>query len=245
MIDEEVSQHYLEQTKNIIKELESNNMQEANRLLDELANTREQHLFRELGKLTREFHDALNSFRLDSRLTKLAGEDIPDAKERLNFVIHKTEEAANKTLNVVEDVLPICERVSDATSELNSKWERFNKRDMNVEEFRELSKNIAGFFSELDTDVTTIKNGLNDVLMAQDFQDITGQIIGRVITLVSDLEDGLVNLIRISGGVSEDSAKEEKSNPNKLDGPQVPGLESDTAVSGQDEVDDLLSSLGF
>lgn len=245
MSNDDVSQQYLEQAKNIIQEIEANNMQEANRLLDELANMRERQLFQELGKLTREFHDALNSFRLDSRLAKIAGEEIPDAKERLNFVIEKTEEAANKTLNVVEEVIPICERVSDATSELNNQWERFNKRDMDVNEFRELSKDIAGFFATLDADVSTIKNGLNDVLMAQDFQDITGQIIGRVITLVSDLEDGLVNLIRISGGVSEEPKKEEKTDPAKLDGPQVPGLESDTAVSGQDEVDDLLSSLGF
>ena len=81
MSNDEVSQQYLQHAQNIIKELEANNTQEANKLLDELANMRERDLFQELGKLTREFHDALNSFRLDSRLTKLAGEDIPDAKE--------------------------------------------------------------------------------------------------------------------------------------------------------------------
>ena len=245
MANDEVSQQYLEQTRNIIKELEGNNMEGANKLLDELANMREKDLFQELGKLTREFHDALNSFRLDSRLAKIAGEEIPDAKERLNFVIQKTEEAANTTLNVVETSIPVCERVGQSTTELLTKWERFTSRDMDAQEFRELSKEIAGFLTRLGTDVNTIKGGLNDVLMAQDFQDITGQIISRVITLVGDLEEGLVNLIRISGGVADDVQNEKKEDASKLDGPQVPGIESDSAVSGQDEVDDLLSSLGF
>lgn len=245
MANDEVSQLYLEKTRNIIKLLEDNNMEEVNKLLDELANMREKDLFQELGKLTREFHDALNSFRLDSRLAKIAGEEIPDAKERLSFVIQKTEEAANTTLNVIEEVIPICERVGTETDTLSEKWERFTSRDMDAQEFRELSKEISGFMASVGNDIGKVKSGLNDVLMAQDFQDITGQIISRVITLVGDLEDGLVNLIRISGAAQDDTKNESKDDPSKLDGPQVPGLESDTAVSGQDEVDDLLSSLGF
>lgn len=245
MVNDEVSQKYLAHAQNIIKELEDDNIEGVNKLLDDLSNMREKHLFRELGKLTREFHDALNSFRLDSRLTQLAGEEIPDAKERLNYVIQKTEEAANKTLNAVEEAIPVCERVGKETAELSARWERFTGRDMDAKEFRLLSKEISKFLTSLGGDVGSIKCGLNDVLMAQDFQDITGQIISRVITLVSDLEDGLVNLIRISGGSPEDTKKDASVGGTKLEGPQVPGLESDTAVSGQDEVDDLLSSLGF
>jgi chemotaxis protein CheZ len=86
--------------------------------------------------------------------------------------------------------------------------------------------------------------------MAQDFQDLTGQIIGRVINLVSDVEDSLVEIIKIGGNRLSKSSPQKKEEEKKeeavaLDGPQVPGLESTTAVSGQDEVDDLLSSLGF
>lgn len=240
---DDTTQQYLQQTREIIVRFEENNIDEAHKLLDELTGMREMSLFQELGKLTREFHEALNSFRLDARLTRIAGEEIPDAKERLRFVIKKTDEAAHRTLTVVEAALPTCDRIESDASALKSDWARFTSREMGAAEFRELSKRLSGFFQSLDTDISDMKSGLTDVLMAQDFQDITGQVIGRVIELVSDLEDSLVNLIRISGGKIEETAAQKSS--RALDGPQVPGIESDSAVSGQDEVDDLLSSLGF
>jgi chemotaxis protein CheZ len=84
--------------------------------------------------------------------------------------------------------------------------------------------------------------------MAQSFQDLTGQIIKRVITLVDDVEASLVNLVKLSSSQIAESSSDDskqKSDKSKLEGPQIPGKETDGAVSGQDEVDDLLSSLGF
>jgi len=247
--NELISESYLEKAREIINEVEAGNFDAADKLVDELSLSRDKSLFQELGKLTRQFHDALNSFRLDSRLAELAGSEIPDAKERLQHVINMTETSAHKTMGVIEDLLPLCEGLDKQGSDILELWQRFMKRDMEAQEFRELCKEIEKFLGEQHGGTVKIRGGLNDIMMAQDFQDITGQIISRVITLVSDLEVSLVKLIREGGAIMEDAqrATGEKDDDAraKLDGPQVPGIDSDGAVSGQDEVDDLLSSLGF
>lgn len=241
-VEEAINEEVLDRAKNLVDSLESGKSDQAHGLLDELTRLHEQSLFQELGKLTREFHDALNSFRGDQRLAQLAGEDIPDAKERLKHVIKMTDEAAHTTLNVVEDAIPKCANVETVAADIRNRWERFTRREMDAQEFRELSKELDDFLGGVVEDMGGMRSGLNEVLMAQGYQDLTGQIITRVITLVGDLETSLVDLIRISG---QRQPAEKEDDAGKLDGPQVPGIESDTAVSGQDEVDDLLSSLGF
>jgi chemotaxis protein CheZ len=203
--------------------------------------------------MTRQLHDSLTSFALDSRMQALAESDIPDAKARLNHVITMTENSANRTLTAVEGTLPIAEQLQSSANDLHEKWDRFRNKDMNVDEFRRMSKEIDKFLSVTRDNAGRIHGNLSDVMMAQDFQDLTGQIIRRVINLVQEVEDNLVELIRLSGSVESavaDKVPAQKSCPDGAVmqglGPQVPGLgETAGAVSGQDEVDDLLSSLGF
>lgn len=204
--------------------------------------------------MTRQLHDSLNNFAVDARVQSLAESDIPDAKARLNHVIEMTESSANRTLNAVEDTLPIAEQLQSVANSLHEKWGRFRNKDMNVEEFRGMSNEIDEFLSVTRDNAGQIHTNLSDVMMAQEFQDLTGQILRRVITLVQEVEDNLVELIRLSGG---EQAEVEPGTPASQDtkitedilqgvGPQVPGVgDEGGAVSGQDEVDDLLSSLGF
>jgi len=242
-----MNEEYLEKARHIISEVESGNIEAADKLVEELSRNRDKSLFQELGKLTREFHDSLNNFKLDSKLTELTGTEIPDAKERLKHVIDVTDKAAHRTMNVVEDLLPLCEALDGQGEQIRTLWQRFMKRDMEPQEFRELCKEIEVYLEEQHQGTDRVKSGLTDILMAQDYQDITGQIISRVINLVSDLEVSLVKLIKDSGALMEDAQPESSNKKDKtaLEGPQVPGLESNDALSGQDEVDDLLSSLGF
>lgn len=236
----------LDAARRLVTELEAGNKEAVDQLLTEITDLRESTLFQELGKLTREFHNALNSFRYDERITSLAKEEIPDAKERLQYVIKKTDEAAHKTLNAIEAVMPVCDEMETSLKNFDTEWSRFTHREMNPDEFRQLSSQLQNYFSGSTGHMNLIRNNLNDVLMAQDFQDITGQIIKRVITLVADVEKSLVELIKLGGGVEQSPNKEKtKDKSGELEGPQVPGLESESVVSGQDEVDDLLSSLGF
>jgi chemotaxis protein CheZ len=240
----------LDQARTLVTELEAGNDSAAGSLIEELSRMREQTLFQELGKMTRQLHDSLTSFALDSRMQSLAESDIPDAKARLNHVIDMTEESANRTLSAVEGTLPIAEQLQGKANDLNEKWGRFCNKDMNVEEFRGMSQEISEFLDVTTTHAGQIHSNLSEVMMAQGFQDLTGQIIRRVITLVTEVEDNLVELIRLSGDadatVNSSAETENTDDVMKGVGPQVPGVsDSGGSVSGQDEVDDLLSSLGF
>ncbi len=243
--DQQVS---IDKAKALVQALESNQEQEATRIIDDLAALRQSSLFQEIGKLTRDLHDAMNNFKLDSKINELAEQDIPDAKERLNFVIQKTQEAADRTLTAMENTIPLCDEMQKKSDALKNEWARFTQREMKPGEFRELSKDVHAFLAYMVNESGNIKNNLNDVIMAQDFQDITGQIIKRVITLVSDVEENLVNLLKVAGTHMVVDNAEDKKDKDSLAGPVVPGLDDKKEsgiVSGQDEVDDLLASLGF
>jgi chemotaxis protein CheZ len=237
---------FVEHARKLSECIESGNLDDADKILDNLTKMRESSLFQELGKLTREFHDALNGFRLDSRITNFTENDIPDARERLNYVITMTEQSADRSLNAVEQALPLCERIDSSASSIKKKWAKFTNRKLSADQFRVLSREMSQFLDDVCTDTPVVKDRLQEVLMAQDFQDLTGQIIRRVITLVEDLEGSLVELVRISGQ-SQNSSKQDKPEQDKLKGtgPVIPGVDGSESIMEQDDVDDLLSSLGF
>lgn len=244
----------LEAARRLLSELEAGNSSAVNECLDVLSRKREQGLFHELGKLTRDLHDALRNFQLDSRIADMTASEIPDAKERLRYVITMTEQAANQTLSAVEEGLPIAEDLKESAVALHDKWQRFRSKDMQADEFRELVPELDQFLAVTSDKAVSLNNHLSEIMMAQGFQDLTGQIIRRVIELVTQVEDGLVELIRVSGAhvksaEGKQAVNKQDDDPNKGFGPQVPGVDdvAETAeiVSNQDEVDDLLSSLGF
>ena len=243
-----LDEDFRQQVRTLAQYVEEGNEEEADRLLDRLTKQRESSLFQELGKLTREFHNSLNSFRLDSRIVSIAQQEFPDARERLRYVVQMTAQSADRSLTAAEEAMPIVDAIEARAESLKAQWGRFKNREMSAEEFRQLSGELDTFLGELTDNGTQLKERMTEVIMAQDFQDLTGQIIGQVITLVDDMESGLVDLIRISG---QELAIREKNEQQKDDhlkgvGPAVPGVdEASNLVSGQDEVDDLLSSLGF
>ncbi len=230
--------------KDLVIALEQGNELEADKVLDKIAGQKESQLFQEVGQLTRQLHDTMVGFSLDSKITSMTENDIPDAKERLQYVITMTEEAANDTLNAVEDLLPVSATLNEQAAELSTKWERFLDREMPFEEFKNMSAEITTHFQQSKGSLLQVQKGLNDILMAQGFQDITGQVIKRVIDLVQDLELSMVELIRLAGTGEQEKVQ---ITEEVLPGPVVPGVDDkagDVATS-QDDVDDLLSSLGF
>ena len=216
-------------------------------VIEEINNLRDNSLFKELGKMTREIHDSIMNFRMDSRISDLASVDIPDAKDRLEYVITMTEKAANTAMAVIEEGSPVAEKLGGQASELKVQWEKFRRRELSPEELRTMGHDVEGFFDESEQMMSKLLSGFTEILMAQDFQDLTGQIIRQVITLVNEIETNLVELIKIQGEtlVREDTETETKEE-TRLEGPQVPGKETSSDVmKGQDDVDDLLASLGF
>ncbi|MBD3610700.1 MAG: protein phosphatase CheZ [Gammaproteobacteria bacterium] len=236
----------LAMAKDLVAKIEAGENEEAHAVLDEMTKVRESLLYQEIGKLTRELHTSLSSFRVDTHITDLAEKDIPDARERLRYVVSMTDEAANKTLTAVEESLPLCDSLGNRVGEISESWQRLLRREMSADEFRALSKTLASYLASSTTDVNTVKSNLNEVLMAQGFQDLTGQIIHRVIDLVEDVENNLVGLIKVAGQKVDAPTyiADEKAETTPT-GPPVPGVDDSGRVSGQDEVDDLLSSLGF
>ncbi|MGD8591800.1 MAG: protein phosphatase CheZ [Gammaproteobacteria bacterium] len=234
----------LARAEELIKEMQKGNEQTAAQLLDYVHTAKENLLFQEVGKMTRQLHDALESFRRDSRIDSLAEHDIPDARQRLSYVIEMTQKSADRTLSAVEETMPMAEKIAEQAGNLSQTWKKFRNRELSVEQFRELSADIETFLTDIERDSSVMKDNLNDVLMAQDFQDLTGQIITRVITLVEEVEGNLVELIRLTGDRFAKPA-EEQGLDTVAEGPHVPGVGAKDVVANQDDVDDLLSSLGF
>jgi chemotaxis protein CheZ len=241
----------LQTAREMVSHLEAGDEARADELFDAMARSREHSLFMEVGRLTRELHDALKNFSVDGRITGLATTEIPDAKQRLNYVMQKTEEAANRTLGAVEKLLPLSEQIGETAEQCSADLARFTRREMSVEEFKALCERLAQFLDRVKSDSGTMRNTLSEVLMAQDFQDLTGQVIRRVISLVTEVEDNLVRLVRFAGANVGAMRPEEPTeapaqvSPIRPEGPQVRGTTDSPRVNGQDEVDDLLSSLGF
>ena len=241
-----INEDILSHTEELVREMQAGNEKQVNKLLDYIASARETGLFHEVGKMTRQLHDSLNAFCNETRLDELAEDEIPDARARLRHVITMTQSAADRSLSAVEGTMPKCDSLSERITVLGESWQNFKRREMSVEQFRELSSQLEKFFVEAEQDTSDIRTGLNEIMMAQDFQDLTGQIITRVITLVEEVEGNLVELLRITG--EKIKTKENKTTEEAdiaPEGPHVPGIGKSDVVSGQDEVDDLLSSLGF
>lgn len=240
-----ITDETLARARKLVREMEAGNVKGVNRLLDELGRMRESRLFQELGGLTRKLHEALNAFQLDARMTTLVEEEIPDARDCLNHVITMTDQAAHRTLSAAEETFPLSDELRRRGSELGGAWQRFLKREMTAEEFRKLSREVGEFLVLVANSASTIQSRLKDVMMAQEFQDLTGQIIRRVVTLVQEVEDNLVDLVKIAGHQLTNIETDDKTGNRKLEGPPIPGKAAANAVEGQDEVDTLLSSLGF
>ncbi|MCI0655406.1 MAG: protein phosphatase CheZ [Methylococcaceae bacterium] len=235
----------LDCAKQFVAALEEGDERAADEILDNITSVRETRLFREVGKLTRQLHEAITGFTLDERIACLTEKEIPDAKERLNYVITMTQQSADTTLGAVEELLPLSEGMGARTAELREKWSRFLRKEMDYDEFKRVSNELVEHFSSSSESLETMQSKLNEVLMAQGFQDLTGQIIKRVINLVQDVEFSMVEMIRISGGRLSGTKDRATANPGKLEGPAIPGILDEHTIINQDGVDDLLSSLGF
>ena len=238
----------LEDAKKLVEHLENGNNQAANELLESTRINDSVELFAEVGKLTRQLHDSLNSFQLDGRISNLANEEIPDAQSRLTYVMETTEQAANKTMDAVESSMPIAEKMYSNINSILPEWKKLMSRQLQLGEFKTLCYDLDKLLEESSAESEKLNHLLTEVLMAQGYQDLTGQVIRRVIELVKEVEDSLVHMLTVFGDpeVYENTNKsDEETDKVKAEGPIIDAEGRDDVVTGQDDVDDLLSSLGF
>lgn len=246
--------------KLLTEKLQSNQFEEASMLIHTITQARDRHIFQSVGRLTRGLHNAIVNFNVDADLSKeppkIANSDIHDASNRLNYVIELTQKAAEKTMDVVDEAAPIAMNLGQEASSLRVEWARLKRREMGPDEFRELYGRMDIFLEQMVTGTEHIGKNLQDIVLEQGFQDLTGQVLKRVIGLINDVEKDLVSLVRIAGqveeiaGLTDDSETIEHDmeimhkRKTEAEGPQINKERADV-VSGQDDVDDLLSSLGF
>lgn len=198
-----IAEQRLAKARLLVSCLEAGKESEANALAREIAGMRD--LGEELGRITRELHDALAELRVDPRISELASNEIPDAREKLSWVLTLTEQAAHTVINAVEEGLPVASRIS--------------------------ANGAAD--AALRADGQRLHQLLSDILMAQSFQDLTGQAIRRVIEVSGELEKQLALLLHRSGARAAETPAKKCAQPGAQ------------KLQGQDEVDALLSGLGF
>jgi chemotaxis protein CheZ len=214
--------------------------------LDALVEGRERGLFGELRKLTSDLQSALVRFSVDSRLVDLAEKEVPDAKLRLDHVLKMTDEAAHRTMDLVEQCAPLADRTSKQAADIVDLWRRFRKRSIEVNEFHDMIQRMDAFLESASADMDKVRTNLSEVLLTQGYQDLSGQIIRGVMKLVGDLETALVELVRLSKrGAKTSETNADVHAKSRGFGPVVPGVEHGPAVGGQQDVDALLSGLGM
>ncbi len=221
--------------------------------VDHIVHMREPGMFTEIRKLTGDLQKALERFSIESRLADIAENEIPDARARLTHVIRMTDEAAHRTLDLVEQSGPLAERTAREASVLLETVAAYRNRTAEmkgfegvvraIDAFLPIVRSMEAFLPAARTDSELIKRNLADVLLAQGYQDLTGQIIRSVMKLVEELESTLSSLARLSGDVVEHATLGDGSGAGH--GPTVPGVGKGEVASGQTDVDALLSGLGM
>jgi chemotaxis protein CheZ len=190
-------------------------------------------VFQQLGSITRLLHDTMQQLGVMPKL-QTAADGLPDARSRLNYIATKTADAANKVLNSVDQAKLEHAQISDATRAL--------AKAIVADPVRTVASGaVMNFVQDVEQRTARIDNHLTDIMMAQDFHDLTGQVVAKVVTLANDLEDSLLKLL--VQVVPPD--QREKVDPSVLQGPVVNPEGRTDVVADQGEVDDLLASLGF
>lgn len=201
------------------------------------------NMFERLGGIVRLLHDSLRELGYDKALTE-ASSQIVDAQDRLEYVATLTEQAANKVLNTLDEGMPAQDLLQKQAKDMETRWSDLFDGKLSLDEFKALAGDSRQFAALVNEATEAERARLLEIMMAQDFQDITGQLIKKVVKITQTVESELAQLLRDNApaDIKEKLAKKEQpAAPVQLmQGPSVP-----EAALNQDSVDDLLADLGF
>jgi chemotaxis protein CheZ len=200
----------------------------------------DQDVYNRIGHLARNLHDSLRELGYDKSLEE-AARQIPDARERLNYVVRMTEQAASRVLNATDIARPAQDELDAVIKVLGARWERMFANQLSVPEFKQLAADTRGFFAAAPAKIALTNAQLTEIMMAQDFQDLTGQVIKRIVETVQNFEAQLLRIL------IETMPEERKAVAPEglMNGPVISSAGRADVVTSQEQVDDLLESLGF
>jgi chemotaxis protein CheZ len=228
-----------------------NEQTESARLSDEAPD----ELIHRIGKLTRMLHENMRELGLDKEIEK-AAEAIPDARDRLHYVAAMTEQAAERALNAIDRAQPMQDQLTERAEALDARWAEWFAAPQELDDAKMLVKDTRTYLGEVPEMTAATSKELLEIMMAQDFQDLTGQVIKKMMDVIREIEQQLVQVLIDSmpeaqtretmQRKAEDQWKSDSARRNEelLNGPQIKDDAPDI-VSGQDQVDDLLDDLGF
>jgi chemotaxis protein CheZ len=195
-------------------------------------------VFNEIGHMTRALHDSLRELGYDKNLQKAAS-DIPDARDRLNYIASMTQAAAERVLNATEAAQPIVDKIESGAKNLAGEWQKLFDNKLDENQFKQLAMNTHAYLLELPRQTRQTNAHLTEIMMAQDFQDLTGQVIKKVMDVTQNLEQQLLALLVHHAPPSV------QLDTSLLNGPVINAAGRTDVVTSQAQVDDLLESLGF
>ncbi|WP_337013562.1 protein phosphatase CheZ [Pantoea sp. AS142] len=198
-------------------------------------------IFSRIGHLTRQLRNGMSSLGLDRAIMD-AAEAIPDTRERLNYIVNKTSQAADRALTCVEVARPLQDQLNSQAKALTGRWDAWFEEPVELPIARDLVNDTRHFLDDVPMLADQTNAQLMEIMMAQDFQDLTGQVIQRMMHLIENIENELIQvLIENMSGMTLPAAIEPESLKN---GPQIDQSQAGV-VASQDQVDDLLADLGF
>ena len=189
-------------------------------------------LFQQLGIITRQLHDTLRELGVMPGL-QAAAEGLPDARSRLTYIAQKTSEAANKVLNLVDSAKDEQRSIDAATKTFEDAIASDSSSALTPDVIKSYAAHVKASTARIDRHLT-------EIMMAQDFHDLTGQVVAKVVALAGNLEDSLVKLL-----LQEAHQEHTKMTPDVLSGPVVNPEGRTDVVANQSEVDELLARMGF
>jgi chemotaxis protein CheZ len=209
-----------------------------------------ERIINRIGQLTRTLRESMRELGLDTQVEK-AAVAIPDARDRLEYVASMTEQAAERALNSIEIAKPLQEQLQKDAQALESRWQQWFDAPLEIDDARQIVRDTRSYLQELPSITQATNTQLMEIMLAQDFQDLTGQVIKKIMDVVYNIEQQLLAVLLenisperraeiqavVSGTVG--------SGETLLNGPQVNPTQHTDVVSDQEQVDDLLTSLGF
>ena len=197
-------------------------------------------VYNNLGKMARQLHDSLRELGYDKALEDFATQ-MPDARQRLTYIAQMTEQAASKVLNATDIAKPIVDKLADQSVLLSARWEKMFANQLSVDEFKALAADTRSYFASAPAQLRANSEQLTEIMMAQDFQDLTGQVIKKVVEMAQNVES---QLLKVLIDAMPESRKPE-AHAGLMNGPVISSEGRDDVVTDQSQVDDLLESLGF